>query len=297
MRRDSSNLFVVTALVLGMGLGLLVSLALSPVEMRNISPAMLSAADKDMYRALIAQAYTARGDLGRAQARLTLLEDADPRSALAAQAQQSIAQGRPVEESRNLALLAAALGSTANTSTPVTEPVVTSTSTGEPVATSTLVGEPVVTSTPVGEPVVTSTPVGEPVDTSTPATEPVNTSTSSLLPPAPAPQSFVIKTRENTDCDVEHAQLLQVTVLDAAGKPLPGAGITISWEGGEETFFTGLKPRVNPGYADFRMEPGVLYNLRMASGGQTATNISAPNCRTDAGMEYKGGVVLVFGLK
>ncbi|MBA4419792.1 MAG: hypothetical protein C0391_01460 [Anaerolinea sp.] len=257
MRRDGSNLFVLTALVLGLGLGLLVSLALSPVEMRNISPAMLSAADKDIYRALIAKAYTARGDLGRAQARLALLEDADMRSALAAQAQQSIAQGRPADESRSLALLAAALGSTANTSTPVTEPVVTS----------------------------------------TPATEPVNTSTSSAPAPAPAPQSFVIKTRENTDCDVEHAQLLQVTVLDAAGKPLPGAGITISWEGGEETFFTGLKPRVNPGYADFRMEPGVLYNLRMASGGQTATNISAPNCRTDAGMEYKGGVVLVFGLK
>lgn len=296
MRRDGSNLFMVTALVLGLGLGLLVSLALSPVEMRNISPAMLSAADKDMYRALIAQAYTARGDLGRAQARLALLEDADPRSALAAQAQQSIAQGKPADESRSLARLAAALGSIAEPSPLVTEPVDASASsapdsTPEPVDASTSSALP-----PVGEP---SPSVTEPVDAlassatdSTP--EPVEGQAAATTEP---PQAFVIKSRENNACDVEFMQLLQVTVLDAAGKPLPGAGITISWEGGEETFFTGLKPRVNQGYADFKMEPGVLYNLRMASGGQTATNIIAPNCRTDAGMDYKGGVVVVFALK
>ena len=271
MRREGgSNLYMLTALILGLVLGLMVSLWLSPLQTRNASPAALSAVDKDAYRVLIAQVYTARGDLDRAQARLALLGDKDMRSALAAQAQRAIANGHPAEEARSLALLAAALGSASTVSkSPVGEPSITP------------VGELV--EPPVGEPSIT--PVGELV-------EPPPT----LAPTPTAPAQFVVKSRQSL-CDVELMQMLQVTVLDAAGKPLPEQGITISWQGGEETFFTGLKTREGPGFADYKMAPDGLYNLRMAAGGATAQNISAPNCRTDAGMDYKGGVMITFGLQ
>ncbi len=98
MRREGGYLFVVTALIIGLGLGLLISLVISPVNYQNVSPSMLNPADKDLYRAMIALSFNARGDMGRAQARLGLLEDENPQVGLAAQAQQSIAQGKPAEE-------------------------------------------------------------------------------------------------------------------------------------------------------------------------------------------------------
>jgi hypothetical protein len=270
MRREGSNLFVVTALIIGLGLGLLISLVISPVNYQNVPPSMLTPADKDLYRAMIALSFNARGDMGRAQARLELLEDANSQVQLAAQAQQSIAQGKPAEEARSLALLAAALGKGP---------------------------QPVVLPT---EPVLTVPP-------STPSTEltptldiPVTRPTNPPLPPAPLPSPtpgdpYVLKDRTNNICDVEFSQILQVYVIDKAGKSVPGAEVIVTWSDGEDHFFTGMKPAIDLGYADFKMDVDVPYNVRMANGGQTSTNITAPNCKLDSGMEYKGGVKLIFG--
>jgi hypothetical protein len=63
---------------------------------------------KDLYRATIAQAYAATGDLARAESRLALLQDEDPVFALGTQAQQMLAVGEAYD-ARALALLAAAL--------------------------------------------------------------------------------------------------------------------------------------------------------------------------------------------
>ena len=81
MRREGSYLFVVTALILGLGLGLLISLVISPVNYQNVPPSMLRPADKDLYRAMIALSFNARGDMGRAQARLELLRRCQPAGA------------------------------------------------------------------------------------------------------------------------------------------------------------------------------------------------------------------------
>jgi hypothetical protein len=281
MRREGGYLFVVTALIIGLSLGLLISLVISPVNYQNVPPSMLRPADKDLYRAMIALSFNARGDMGRAQARLDLLEDDNPQVGLAAQAQQSIAQGKPAEEARSLALLAAALGG----------------STGSPTGGSTngnLGVEPVLTVPP-------STPHTEPVEVLTPTLDiPVTRPTNPPLPPAPMPsptpgEAYVLKDRTNNICDVEFSQILQVYVIDKAGKSVPGAEVIVSWSDGEDHFFTGMKPAIDVGYADFKMDVGVPYNVRMANGGQTSTNITAPNCKLDSGMEYKGGVKLIFG--
>jgi hypothetical protein len=106
---------------------------------------------------------------------------------------------------------------------------------------------------------------------------------------------FVLKDRKGI-CDLEIMNLIQVYVIDKSGKPVPGVEAIVTWQGGEDHFFTGLKPSIDPGYADFLMDPDGVYNLRLANGSEAATKISSPNCKLDSGFEYKGGVKLIFGL-
>jgi hypothetical protein len=57
--------------------------------------------------------------------------------------------------------------------------------------------------------------------------------------------------------------LLRVYVRDRLGAGVPGVEITITWPGGKDNFFTGFKPAVDPGYADFQMEPGQRYQVAL----------------------------------
>jgi hypothetical protein len=55
-----------------------------------------------------------------------------------------------------------------------------------------------------------------------------------------------------------------VYVRDAEGEGMSGVELIITWAGKENHFFTGLKPEIAPGYADFQMEPGMTYRLALA---------------------------------
>ncbi|GAP08157.1 hypothetical protein ATHL_03058, partial [Anaerolinea thermolimosa] len=101
--------YLLTGLVLGLVLGLLVSLVLSPVRYVDAEPAALAERYKNEFRQWVALAYQADGNLPRARERLNLLQDADPRQALAAQAQRVLGEGGSPDEARALAALAAAL--------------------------------------------------------------------------------------------------------------------------------------------------------------------------------------------
>ena len=45
-----------------------------------------------------------------------------------------------------------------------------------------------------------------------------------------------------------------VEVRNKKRQPIEGQEIIVSWSGGEESFFTGLKPEISDGYADFQMQ-------------------------------------------
>ncbi len=60
--------------------------------------------------------------------------------------------------------------------------------------------------------------------------------------------------------------LIQVELMDAAGQPVPSVELVVTWEGGEDHFFTGLQPELGLGYADFTMQPEVVYSIQ--SGGR-----------------------------
>jgi len=75
---------------------------------------------------------------------------------------------------------------------------------------------------------------------------------------------------------------------------MPGVRIQINWKDGEETFFTGLKPDINSGYADFEMTAGTVYSLRVGENGETVSGLGTADCTPEGHPERAGGMVLRF---
>lgn len=274
-------IWLLLALVLGFGSGLAYSWAIVPVEYVDAEPLVLRDDFKDYYRAAIAGAYASTGDLERARARLTLLGDPDPSQTLTAQAQRMLAAGESSAVVQQVAMLAAALQGevTANlpTPTPTSSPKPLRQSTNTPTSTS-----------ETGLPTQEIEPTNTAIPLSTPTARPTRTSTPTLG----APYQLV---GQDTVCDPELAEgLLQIVVKNVTRKQIPGAEIIITWSSGEEHIFTGLKPELGNGYADYLMSPDVTYSVRMADGGTLASSISASTCTATDGSTYLGGLLITF---
>jgi hypothetical protein len=85
-----------------------------------------------------------------------------------------------------------------------------------------------------------------------------------------------------------------VIVLNSSRRQVAGVKIVITWDGGEEQFFTGLKPELGNGYADYTMAPNTTYTLQLAIGSDIATGITIPTCQTSTGERFSGGLKLTF---
>lgn len=263
-----SNWYLLTGLILGLGLGLLFAWVISPVRYIDTAPAALDPTYKDEYRRAIALAYHASGNLDRARERLALLDPGGSVQALAAQAQRMLAENQPPQEARALAVLAADLEQPPDParSTPSPQPVAELTrstpqespASGQPeLATATLETVAAIQTPTLPPPTRTPTIT----QTRPPTFTPRPTATPLLVLEAP----FVVKEKREV-CDGSiPSGLLRIFVTGADGQPLPGVRILISWQGGEESFYTGLAPEISPGYADFQMNADVTYNLKVGN--------------------------------
>jgi hypothetical protein len=282
--------YLFTGVVMGVVLGLLIAYVLSPVQYIDTAPFSLRSDAKEVFRGLIAQAYLADGDLARARSRLALLQDANPMQVLADQAQRMLAKNTSPDEARALAQMAADMQSTPATVTSGTPGPVEQDATPTPpassantdvVPTSTLDIVQVVL-TPTSAPTKSPTPV----DTFTPRA-PVR---ASATPGAP----FALKDKKKI-CDAKVTSgLLQVEVHNAADAPVSGVRVDVTWGGGQDSFFTGLFPLMDAGYADFIMTSGVTYNLQIGEGGELVSKIAAPDCKNTDGSTFSGGWMLDF---
>lgn len=270
MNESRGNLYLLTGLIIGLALGLLISLVLSPVQYSDTEPRTLTAVYKDEYRRLIALAYAADGNLPRAQARLSLLEDADPSGTLAAQAQRLLGEGGLPDEARALAELAAAL---------VSGPA--------PI-------QPGETPTPGGDPGPTAQPsptLAEGVRTATPVL-PTATMPPTLTPRATATPLQVQDTtfdlvNQMQVCDTSlPPATLAVLVSDRTGRALAGVRVVVTWPGGQDSFYTGLNA-ASPGYADFSMTAGVTYTVRIGEAGKPVPDLSIPACGGGWRLEFQ----------
>lgn len=266
--------YLLTGLVLGLLLGMLYARVINPPILVNLTPGRLNPADQDQYRLMIALAYQADGDLGRAEARLDLLGK-NPMADLASQAQRMLAAGGSTEDARALALLAQAL---AQESAPAPTLQPSPTDTPAPSFTPEI---PTFTASPtldlaavIQSPTLSRTPGITPTGAATYTPRPTNT-------PQPTAGAPFMPLESQPVCDLAGAAgRLMVEVQDAAGSPVPGVQIVVAWPGGQDVFYTGLNLQVDPGYADFTMSEGVLYSVRAGEGGQAALKISTAGCGT-----------------
>lgn len=259
--RRGGFLILAIGLILGLAGGLYYSWAITPVEYVDTAPTSLREDFLSDYLALIASAYMASGDLARANARIHILELPNPANTLSQQAQNRLAAGRPETEARALALLAAVLGErpTPLSTTPTPEDLQTSR-----------------TTTPTRTPQPSSTPLPTRTPTATPG----------------APFELVLQEKI---CMAELPEaLLQVQVLDASGRGVPGVEILVVWDAGQDRFYTGLKPELGSGYADFTMQVEVIYSLQLTDTASPVIGLSAETCIDESGDFFPGSWSLNF---
>ena len=317
MSEKRGHWYLLTGLLIGLAIGIVYAWLIAPVEYTDTSPASLRADFKDEYRYLIAASHRVHGNIDRTRARLFLLNDPDPVAALGEQAQRLLAADAPNSAVRALADLAEILQnptSPVDENTPAQEVGLVSPTSAASAATlgrtltslptdATSPFEPILdpSETPLPEPSATETPTLKPglrtaTATRTPQRSPTPIATATLKPsltPTATPGSPFQLVKQATFCDPDLPALLQVFLENAMGDPASGVEITITWLGGQEEFFSGLKPELGHGYADFVMTPGVEYVLSLDDGVIRISGLQSASCSGDAG-DYPGGVRLEF---
>ena len=270
------------SLLAGLGLGLAYSWLISPVRVVDSQPIALRADFKDQYRSAIAGAYIGTGNLERAKARLSLLGDADPIRELNIQAQRLLASG-DFQSADKIALLSSAL---VDTSIDVISPPPPQSANKTEIPATLLPS----TSIPTLLNLFTETP--EFIPTQTVVIESTPRPTRTPTPTHGAPFTLI---GQESICDANLPDgLLQVLVLNSKRKQLAGIEIRVTWDSGNEQFFTGLKPELGNGYADFIMSSDINYTVQLAQGSDIASGLIAPSCQTPTGDLFSGGFKLTF---
>jgi hypothetical protein len=283
--------YLLTGVILGVAFGLLYSWVINPVQYVDAPPYALREDFKAQYRALVAAAYMYSGDLVRAQDRLAQLKDQDIARSLAMQAQQALAEGHPEEEVRALGILAVALGqglTPAASGIPPTLAVTNNVPTNAYTPTPLLL-QPTETPTLIPQP---SPTLMDTLRTPRPTNTPLPTRTAT--PTATQGSPFLLQEQRLVCNPNQPEPLIQVDIRDAAGQPVPSIELVVTWDEGENHFFTGLKPELGLGYADFVMTPSVVYSIRLADGGQPVNDLTAAECQAEDGSRFWGSWLLIF---
>jgi hypothetical protein len=282
MKDQRGSWYLLTGLVLGLIIGFLYSAFIDPVRYIDTAPAALRISDKDAYRQMVALAYAADANLARAQSRLSLLGESDVSHRMVEQARQLISYDSSSYQGQALERLAAMLSGqllVASTTAPTFLPDVQVTE---------------IYTTP------NSTSTLEPGDmTKTPVIGATITPTASLIltaaesSPTVGPP-FVLQDMTKVCTSTLTEPLLQIQAIDSNGQQVPGIEIIVSWVNGEDHFYTGLKPEIGLGYADFKIAPDIKYTVRLADGGQPVADLSVADCTDSEGKPFIGGWFLVF---
>lgn len=299
MRREERGpWYLITALIIGASFGLFYSWVVSPVEYIDTVPSLLREDFKDQYRLLVAAAFASNRDIARAQARLNQLGETEVDQILLGQAQRALAEGLSQVEVENLEKLALSLSQGSSfQNLPTTEwmsnfPLLTATTSTPTTAETALPPTSTPTNTPGAQITSTAPPTStQAVNTPAPTLTPLPTRTPTPTVSAP----FVLKQEAALVCNPGLTEpLIMVEAYDISGNPIPGVQVIVRWPGGEDRFFTGLKPDLGMGYADFNMAPDVPYTVSLAEGGQPASGLTAMECETRARERYWGSWQLIF---
>ncbi|MBN1429371.1 MAG: hypothetical protein JXB07_13440 [Anaerolineae bacterium] len=263
-------------LVIGLIGGVYYAWYLNPVSLTNVSPRQLDAEDQQTYISLVSAAYLQDTNLDRARERLKTTGAHDVISLVVSQSNMAYLGGQEFE-ARPLTILAEALGG---------DPLGSGVFTGTLAPTSVAVVpsatfEGVVSPTP-SPTVVTATPF--PIRATVTPTE-------ILIPPDTRLKLVAL----NPICKDDHPPgLIEIYVNDINGEGIPAIAILVEWAEQQATFFTGLKPDIDPGFADFQMEPNKTYTITLQGLAEPVYGIDSRACETPLGTAQMRTYQLVY---
>ena len=270
-KKSSDKWWWIGGFLFGFAVGLVLSLTYGwvldprPLPLR---PANLAERDKEFYLRLIAAAYTHDRDEAQARARLASLARPEVEQAVVDLTERYINEERDIRDVTALIALADVLGQTSSAmipfmATPTPQPTSTPTPAPTPTPRPTQTPTPL---TPIPTATSTATTTATPTKTPTRTTTPVPTATrtpTATRMPTPGPNAPYGVAQSVPVCDNTNGGLLRIYVRDRLGVGVPGTEIRVSWPGGQDSFYTGFKPEIDPGYADFQLEPNELYRIEL----------------------------------
>ena len=270
-KKSSEKWWWLGGFLFGFAVGLTLSLTygwvLDPRPL-PVRPADLASRDKALYLRLIAVAYAHDKDEAKARARLVALAEPDVEQRLVELTESYINEERDIRDITALIALAEAVGQTSRAMLPFM-------ATPTPPPTSTFTPAPTPTPRPTQTPTSVTpspTPTPSPSQTATPSATPsptatgTPTATRTLTPtrtPTPGPNAPYGVAQSVPLCDNTNGGLLRIYVRDRLGAGMPGVKISVTWPGGKDEFFTGFKPEIDPGYADFQLKPNERYRIEL----------------------------------
>ncbi len=276
-RRYVSWTALILGLALGLGGGLYFAWNLAPLEEFNTSPWQLTTGDQQRYVVAIALSFAQDSDINRAAERLLTIWRpggqydnpfgmvagvacdlartdfiATNNGRIAIGAMQLLYQSQGFSDCADDIIVAAQINPLATIPPP-------------PTVTPTLVPPASKTPTPPPLPGTPVTPGGR-------------------LVPTTLPQQDFALVRLEPYCDQELSGIIEVYVQASNGDGIPGIAVRVRWDGGEDTFFTGLKPERGPAYADFQMEPNRGYIIELPGRSDPSSQqIAALPCTPETG--------------
>ena len=285
MNQRLGSLALAVGAVLGLVLGLVYAWLVEPVELYDTTPDLLRSDYRHEWIRLAALGYVTDGDLARAQTRLETLSHEDVQTALAALINSYTTQGRPAETMRALSGLADQLG----VYTPAMEVYLgTSSSSSSP--------SPNPSPSPTAIPSAT-TPTPTPIIFAIPTASPSPAFVSSLYRvisqtlvcegTVPQLQVLVRAAPRIDEGEEVEEEVAEETIEEM---PLAGVVLWLTWPGGADRAVTGLRPQIDPGYADFTLLPDVPYALSIGEpNAPVLSGLTVQLCPTMGGGEPQPG--------
>lgn len=257
-------------IALGIGLGLIYAWGIDPVVERNTAPWQLGPKAREDYVIAVALSYAHNNDLQLAFDRLRALRpDTDVWTMVAEIACERhktvrIERNSDVLVMRALERLYQPQGASgcADGQYPTPAPL-------------TLV---------LPSPTISPTPTATRLPTKT-ATPPLPTDTPYVIeqPSAtPLPSGGYVLARNEPFCNPDLDGVIEVRVFGVNGQGVPGVPVQVTWGGNKtDRFFTGLKPGLEPGYADFEMTADLSYSVSLPNLISDPPVVDAVACGTD----------------
>lgn len=277
--RISGSSYFIIGLVIGLALALTYAWILEPVRFTEASPARLRSQYIEEYILLVSQSYQADGNWELAKERLDALGTVDTNQLIIDQLEKFMRTGQSSSDLNSLSLLARRAGiesRVVDIFIPLSTPTFGSQIATEPTDQGESEGI-----MEVDEPVLIMTSTPQLKSTATPAPSPT------VIPP------YRQLKREKLCRQGGPIPRIEVIVLDSRLEPMPGVEVLVSWEGGQDHFYTGLKPELGKGYGDVEVEPDISYELMIVGGSQVVDDLRLETCDAIAG-GFIGGWRLTF---